>query len=68
MASSSHLKPGEKGSITATLDTRNRAGFIVKTIEVVSNDPDTPKVVLTLKAEVTAKDNAASPQRAPDKR
>jgi hypothetical protein len=63
MASSSHLKPGEKGSITAILDTRNRAGFIVKTVEVVSNDPDTPKVVLTLKAEVKGKDNPASPQQ-----
>jgi hypothetical protein len=63
MASLSHLKPGEKGSITARLDTRNRAGVIVKTVEVVSNDPGRPKAILTLKAEVKGKEHPASPQQ-----
>ena len=65
MASSSHLKPGEKGSISTRLETLNRAGFVVKTVEVVSNDPGRPKVVLTLKAEVKGKDQTASSHLAP---
>jgi hypothetical protein len=68
MASSSHLKPGERGSVTATVDTRNRAGSIVKAVEVVSNDPAMPKVILRLKADVKPKDNPASPQQTPDKK
>jgi hypothetical protein len=52
MASSSHLKPGEKGSLTASVDTRNRAGTTVKSVEVFTNDPDRPRVVLTLKADI----------------
>lgn len=62
MASSSHLKPGEKGSIRARLDTQNRAGFVVKTVEVVSNDPGRPRVILTLKAAVKG---PVSPQQIP---
>ncbi len=63
MASSSHLKPGEKGGITTRLETLNRAGLVVKTIEVVSNDPGRPKVILTLKAEIQGRNQAASPQQ-----
>ena len=63
MASSSHLKPGEKGSITAQVDTQNRKGFIMKTIEVVSNDPGKPRVILRLKAEVIGKEQSAFPQQ-----
>lgn len=63
MASSSHLKPGEKGKITAQLDTRNRDGLITKTIEVVSNDPVNPRIILTLRAEVNGKGRPAFPQQ-----
>jgi hypothetical protein len=68
MASSSHLKPGEKGSITVRLDTQNRGGFIVKTVEVVTNDPDRPRVVLTVKAEVKGKEQPAVPRQTPPTR
>jgi hypothetical protein len=61
MASSSHLKPGEKGRITAQLDTRNRDGVITKTIEVVSNDPVTPRMILTLRAEIKGNAGRTSP-------
>ena len=50
MASSSHIKPKEKGSITARLDTANRKGMTVKTIALVSNDPTRSKITLTLRA------------------
>lgn len=53
MASSSHLKPGSSGAIRVLLDTRNRIGSrIVKTVEVFSNDPKKPRVILTLKAGI----------------
>jgi hypothetical protein len=52
MASSSHLKHGEKGTITARVPTAMKSGPIEETIEVLSNDPKRPKVVLTLEAVV----------------
>lgn len=67
MASSSHLKPGEKGRLTATVDTRNRMGLTVKTVEVFTNDPDRPKVVLTLKADIKGKERPASPRQNPER-
>ena len=52
MASSSHLKQGEKGMITARVSTVMKSGPLEETIEVVSNDPKRPKVILTLEATV----------------
>jgi hypothetical protein len=52
MASSNHLKQGEKGTITARMSTAMKIGSIEETIEVVSNDPKRPKVILTLEAWV----------------
>ncbi len=52
MASSSHLKPGEKGVITAKMSAVGKKGDIVEAIEVVSNDPKRPKEVLTLQATI----------------
>ena len=52
MASSSHLKPGENGRIVARIAARTQ-GLVVETIDVRSNDPKRPKVLLTLQAEVT---------------
>jgi len=52
MASSSHLKPGEKGKITAKIDMRGRKGPLFKTVQVSSNDPERPSVVLSLRATV----------------
>lgn len=63
MASSSRLGPGEKGRLTARIDTRGRRGHLVKSIEVFSNDPEKPRTVLTLKAEVTAAERAAPRRR-----
>ena len=52
MASSSHLKPGEKGKITAKIDMRGRKGTLYKTVQVFSNDPKRPSVVLSLRATI----------------
>jgi len=52
MASSSHLKQGEKGKITAKISTIGKKGLTIETIEVVSNDPKRPKEVLTLQATI----------------
>lgn len=46
------IKPGQTGKITASVDTKNFTGPITKTVSVVSNDPETPQVALTIKAIV----------------
>jgi len=50
MASSSRLKPGEKGKITAKINIKDRAGSISKSVQVFSNDPKRHIVSLFLKA------------------
>lgn len=52
MASSGRLKPGEKGSIKASLETAGRHGRLVKGIRVKSNDPSSPDRTLILRADV----------------
>lgn len=52
MVSSDHLGPQEEGIIKATVDTRRKKGRIVKTIQIRSNDPEQPLVVLKLTANV----------------
>jgi len=56
MAGSSHLKPGESGSIKVRVDFGYgigivKTGTIVKTVIVYSNDPERPEVTLTLVAD-----------------
>lgn len=55
MASSSRLKPGEKGSIVAKMSTAGRRGTVTKVIRVVTNDPQRPQVHLKFTAEVKSK-------------
>jgi len=50
MASSSHLKPGERGKIVAKIYSNGVIGGINKTVEVFSNDSKRPVVTLFLKA------------------
>jgi hypothetical protein len=52
VASSSHLKAGEKGGIIARVSTLMKKGFMTETVEVVSNDPKRPTVILTLQATI----------------
>lgn len=46
------IKPGESSQIEATFNSQGREGSQHKTITVVSNDPNTPKVTLHLKCTV----------------
>src|SRR5262249_18628895 len=46
------IKPGQSGKITAAIDTKNFNGPITKSVTVVSNDPQTPQLALTIKAVV----------------
>jgi hypothetical protein len=46
------IKPGATGKIAASVDTKNFAGPITKTISVVSNDPQNPQMTLMIKAFV----------------
>jgi hypothetical protein len=50
IASSSHLKQREKGTIRAGVATFNKKGLMVETIEALNNDPERPNVILTLQA------------------
>lgn len=43
------VPPGEKGEITATFTIGDRTGTQVKTVTVETDDPATPKTVLTLR-------------------
>ncbi len=52
MASSSRLKQGEQGAISARVATQGKSGVITETIEVETNDPKRPKVILTMVATI----------------
>jgi hypothetical protein len=47
------LKPGEKGELAFTLSLGKSKAVLQKQITVDSNDPDSPKTVLTVKADYT---------------
>jgi len=55
VASSSHIEPGEQGKIIAKVGIKGRVGPISKTVKVFSNDPESPIVVLVLKAMIHVK-------------
>lgn len=58
MVSSDRLKPSEQGSLVATIDTRGRIGEMNKSIQINTNDPARPSIVLYLK--ITVKPKAAN--------
>jgi len=62
MASSSRLKAGEKGAVTARIATQLKQGEVTETVEVLTNDPRRPKVVLTLRARVLENITIPPPQ------
>jgi len=55
VASSSRLKPGERGKINVSVDIRGRTGYISKTIQVYANDPKNP--VTNLVVQMYIKDS-----------
>lgn len=48
------IAPGATGKIRALVDTGSLDGVIAKSLAVLSNDPETPQLVLTVKAEIRA--------------
>jgi hypothetical protein len=52
MAGPSRLKPGEKSGILVKIDTSGKNGPLTENVEVWSNDPVRPEIILTLKAYV----------------
>ncbi len=52
MASSSRLKPGEKGKIRVAVDIRGKFGNIMKTVQVQTNDPQRPQTTLSMKMKI----------------
>lgn len=48
----STIAPGKTGEVHAAVDTADFNGPIAKTLTVLSNDPATPRLTLTIKAEV----------------
>jgi hypothetical protein len=46
------IAPGESGKIHAVVDTTGFAGGIAKGLTVLTNDPDNPRLVITVKATV----------------
>ncbi len=59
MASSSRLKPGEKGKIRLSVDIRGKIGNLYKTVAVNTNDPKTPRT--TIAVRMTIKDEPRPP-------
>lgn len=49
VASSSRLKPGERGKIHVLVDIRGKSGYISKTIQVYANDPKNPVTKLAVR-------------------
>jgi len=62
MASSSHIKPNEKGTVTVKVSTASRKGLIVENVEVASNDPLRTQMTLTIRAYVMDVDMPFSPK------
>ena len=52
MVSSDRLEPGQEGVIRATVDTNRKKGRVVKTVQVKTNDPQHPLIVLKLRANI----------------
>ncbi len=46
------VPPGERGAIRVAYHTNGRPGHTIKTVTVVTNDPDNQQVVLTFEADV----------------
>jgi len=53
VASSGHLKPGEKGRISVSVDVRRKSGGLTKTVQVFTNDPK--KAITTLSVRMFIK-------------
>lgn len=51
------LQPGESTNIKATFRTYNKSGHQMRTIDVISNDPERPKITLKIVGQINPKQN-----------
>lgn len=61
LASAAEIPPGGEGEIEARINIEHQIGQISKVISVTTTDPDQPRVVLQVKAEVMIEAYLASP-------
>jgi len=52
LASKESLKPGEKGNVEVTFNTRGYSGEVAKYVYVYTNDPGNPRVILSVSAHI----------------
>ncbi|MGK9368925.1 DUF1573 domain-containing protein [Melioribacter sp. Ez-97] len=55
LISSAQIDPGKENELKVKLDTKGREGELVRTITIFSNDPDNPKQVITVTANIIRK-------------
>ena len=61
MVSQADVPPGEEAKIEVKVSTHGRTGLLSKTVRVLSNDPKTPTLNLTLKGTVMVEVGFANP-------
>ncbi len=59
LVGSSQLKPGEVGAVMARLETHGRMGPVVKSIDIVTNDPIYPVAHFEIRAHIVETHPAA---------
>ncbi len=64
MVSAADLPPGGEGKIEVRLATAGHQGWMEKAVEVYSNDPVTPRLVLKVSGNVVAVAAGATPSPA----
>ncbi len=52
LVGSSQLKPGEAGAVIARLETHGRMGPVVKSIDIITNDPIYPVAYFEIRAYI----------------
>ena len=51
------LEPGESTNLQTTFRTFNKSGHQMRTIDIISNDPDRPKITLKIVGQINPKQN-----------
>lgn len=65
MLSSSAIEPGGSGKIKTSILTAGKAGRVMKSISVKSNDPVRPQINLILEVYIEAAQNVGAGQKSP---
>lgn|GEM_PF-3700966 len=65
MLSSSAIEPGGSGKIKTSIMTAGKAGRVMKSIAVKSNDPQRPQINLIIEVYIEAAQNAGEGKKSP---